>query len=792
LKKYIRGGRSVVNSKLNIQNYYEYLKQFTAEKSGVSKRVERLLEDIHLSMNKPKKLWDDVGSVLDESTAEMPLIIRNALALKRKLEIAPLGLWEGQLIAGSICLYKEGIMITEKLPKYATSEEIEAASKLGLSVGSIVGHIVPHYPKLLTMGITGIKDFVNYQLKNTVEQDKIDFYKAVNISLDGLAAFSKRYSELLRSSAEETEDSSKKAELLEVSESLAHSPLYPAKNFHQALNCIWITHVAFQLTGNSLAIGRLDQHIIPYLIKDLKKKAIDLSIAQEMLDCFFIKFNERALNNEIVRNKTDMTKAQENNDKNWSKRSPFAHSTQKYNIRDSIDATNHWLQNVLIGGVKPEDGSDATNLATIMCLEAFKRNKLTNPCLTVRLHSRSPQYLLEMVGETLITGGGSPAIFNDDAIIKSLVDNGFPVEAARDYTNDGCWEVIVAGRTDFYFDRFNMLKCLEWALNRGCSRIDGKKEAPDLGDPKEIQSYEELINKFYILLDYELDGVMKKINNDFGKRAMIAPTPLLSALLEGPLENGIDMTAGGTRFITYGLIAEGLSHLIDSFAGVKKVIFEEKLATMKDLIDALDKNFEGCEALRHRMQSAPKYGNNNSYADEIGKEITGYFTEKVKELNLKYNKLKFLPGVGTFSWYMAIGEGLGATPDGRYSAEAVSSNFSPSLGVVNKGVTGAILSHSKMNMEELAVGAPLDLRVNENLVAGSEGRNRLLGIIRSFIQLGGNMLTLTVVSTETLRKAQREPEKYRDLRVRMGGWSAYFTMLSKEQQDHHIRKQEKF
>jgi choline trimethylamine-lyase len=781
----------MANSKLNPQNYCDYLKQFTAEESGVTSRVERLLEDIHLSMNKPKKVWDDVGSVLDENTAVMPLIIRNALALKHKLEIVPLGLWEGQLIAGSICLYKEEVIITEKLPKYASSEEVEAASKLGLSVGSIVGHIVPHYPKILTMGITGIKAFVNDKMKNVEEQDKIDFYRAVNIALDGLAAFSKRYAELLRCSAEATEDPLRKVELLMVSESLAHSPLYPAETFLQALNCIWITHIAFQLTGNSLAIGRLDQHINPYLIKDLEKGTIDFNTAQEMLDCFFIKFNERSINNEIVRNKTDIVKAQENNNKNWSNRSPFAHSTQKYNVRDSIDATNHWLQNVLIGGVKLEDGSDATNLATIMCMEAFRRNKLTNPCLTVRLHSQSPQYLLGLVGDTLIEGGGSPAIFNDDAIIKSLVNNGFPVEEARDYTNDGCWEVIVAGRTDFYFDRFNMLKCLEWTLNRGCSRIDSKSEAPDPGDPRTIQSFEELMKKFYSLLDYELDGVMKKINNDFGKRAMIAPTPLLSALLEGPLENGLDMTAGGARFITYGLIAEGLSHLIDSLAAVKRVIFEDRLATMEELIDALDKNYEGYDALRHRMQSAPKYGNNNNYADEIGKEITGYFTEKVKELNIKYNKFKFLPGVGTFSWYMAIGEGLGPTPDGRYSAEAVSSNFSPSVGVVNKGVTGAILSHSKMNMKELAVGSPLDLRVNENLVAGTEGRARLIGIIRSFIQLGGNMLTLSVVSTETLRKAQREPEKYRDLRVRMGGWSAYFTMLSKEQQEHHLRKQEK-
>jgi choline trimethylamine-lyase len=778
----------MANSKYDPKNYYEYLKELPDKESKVSPRVQILLEDIHLSMNEPKSYWNDTGSVLDYDTTKLPLIIRNALAVKHKLETVPLGLWKEQLIAGSAALYDEGITLSGNLPEHVTQQEAATASKFGISPNSIVGHIVPHYPRLLTMGVKGIKAFVDTMIEKTEEQDRIDFYNSVKISLDGLAVFAKRYADFLSSKAEVTENPLRKRELLASSESLAHSPLYPAENLLQALNCIWLTHIAFQLTGNYLAIGRLDQHIIKYLLKDLEEGTLDFKGAQELIDCFFIKFNERSINNEVVRSKVDFAKEQENSNKKWSKRSPFDHSTQKYNIRDSIDATNHWLQNVIIGGIKPEDGSDATNLATIMCLEAFKRNQLTNPCLTVRLHKQSPQYLLEMVADTLVKGGGSPAIFNDDAIINSLVESGFPIGEARDYTNDGCWEVIVPGRTDFYFDRFNMLKCLEWGLNRGRSRIDGKCEAPDLGDPRQIQSYEELMEKFNSLLHYELDGVMAKINNEFGRRAMIAPTPLLSALLEGPLEKGMDMTAGGARFITYGLIAEGLSHLIDSFAAVKKVVFEEKLATMTELIDALDKDFEGYEGLRRRLQNAPKYGSNNSYADNIGKELIAHFTEKVKELNSVYTKLKFLPGIGTFSWYMAIGEGLGASPDGRLSSQAVSSNFSPSLGAESKGVTGAILSHASMNMKELAVGSPLDLRIDEKLVSGEEGRGRLIGIIRSFIALGGNMLTLSVASTDALRKAQLEPEKYRDLRVRMGGWSAYFTMLSKEQQEHHIKK----
>ncbi|MFW6269990.1 MAG: pyruvate formate lyase family protein, partial [Bacillota bacterium] len=402
----------------------------------------------------------------------------------------------------------------------------------------------------------------------------------------------------------------------------------------------------------------------------------------------------------------------------------------------------------------------------------------------------SPMFLYEMVSEVLITGGGLPAIFNDEVIISSLIKKGFPEEEARDYTNDGCWEVIVPGKTDFYFDRFNMLKCLEWTLNRGHSRIDDKKEAPDPGDPDEFSSYEKVMKKFQNLLDYELKGIMDKISNNFGKRSMIAPTPFLSALLEGPIEQGKDMTAGGARFITYGLIGEGLSHLIDSLAAIKKVIFEENKAKMSDLIKALDNNFEGYEELWEKLQDAPKYGNNNPYADQIGERIINYFTNKVDKLNSQYDKINFLAGVGTFSWYIAIGEGLGPSPDGRKEAEQVSSNFSPSVGVASKGVTGALNSFTKMNLEDLPVGSPVDLRISSKLVTGHGGQERLTGLLKSFIEMGGNMLTLSVADIETLRKAQKNPQDYQHLRVRMGGWSAYFTMLSREQQEHHIQKQE--
>ena len=753
-----------------------------------SGRVKEIGESIRHSMTRPKRELNDFGSVLSEYGDE-PLIMRNARAVRKKFSEVPIAVWPGQLIAGSAALPEEGLIVGGGLPDYATAAEKEAARAAGLSVNSILGHIVPSYPKLLSKGASGIiKDALKYHAAAETDSSKA-FYNACVIVMDALTLLASRHSSLCEELSLRQRDPRRSAELTAMAEALRRCPANPAETFYEAVSAIWLTHLAFQLTGNHLAIGRFDQHVWPYFEKDIENGTIDPESAQEIVDCFFLKFNERASDNSISAGNTDFIKAKKINEANWAERDPFAHTTQRTNARDGVDATNHWLQNVIVGGVKP-DGTDASNPVTYMCLEAFDRNRMTNPCLTARLSKISPDGLYEKCCVTLINGGGLPAFFNDDAIVPALVSWGIAPEDARDYTNDGCWEIIVAGRNDFYFDRFNMLRCLEWALNRGRSRADGKREAPDPGDPDSFASYDEVYGAFLHELHYELEGLTEKNYRQLGSRSAIAPVPLLSALLEGPMESGGDMTERGAKYVTYGLIAEGMSHVIDSLAAIKKVVFEERAATMRELIDALDKNFVGYGALRNKLLAAPKYGRNESYADIIGADIVDLFAKKVRELNRKYNGMIFLPGAGTFSWYIAIGEGCGASPDGRLANEAVSSNLSPSAGAATRGITGSILSHASFDMTNLPVGSPADLRVSRKLTEGESGLARLVGVVKSFVSLGGNMLTLTVADTAELRAARARPEQYRDLRVRMGGWSAYFTMLSDEQQEHHIRKQE--
>jgi formate C-acetyltransferase len=239
------------------------------------------------------------------------------------------------------------------------------------------------------------------------------------------------------------------------------------------------------------------------------------------------------------------------------------------------------------------------------------------------------------------------------------------------------------------------------------------------------------------------------------------------------------------------MLAESAAHAIDSLTAIKTVIFEDGQATMADLCDALDADFEGFAPLRARLLAAPKYGNDDAQADEVGRQVVDSFGRIVAHHAESHRtSIRFPCGVGTFSWYIGIGEGLGASPDGRRAGEPVSSNFSPALGRDLAGLPGAILSYAKMGHSNLPAGGPLDLRLARRLVRGEEGTERMAGLIRGFVDTGGTMMTLTVADTEELYAAQQSPDQYRSLRVRMGGWCAYFTMLSREQQDHHIRRQE--
>ena len=745
-------------------------------------RVKELRERVRAAMYREAVMWQCPERVDDAVMAE-PVAVRKARAIALKLSAMPTDLWEDQLFAGSLTLEEPRLHAERPFPEYLTEAELVDAKERGLSTGCF-GHIVPDYPALLSEGLVAIRENAARENAAARSLDEQAFLESVIIAIDGVLHYAQALADRCRLQAESAGDG-RREELLKMAENLDHVPAYPAQTFWQALQSVWLLHMIFHATKNNNAIGRIDQYLWPFLERDLSAGTIDIDRAAELVDCFMLKFNERAQTNE-----DQMPDRRIDEKTDFSLRTRHGTSSQIGTSRDRIDATNHWLQNIIVGGIDPH-GRDGTNPVSFLILRGFRDNRMTNPLVTVRAHRNSPDSLIRYASEVLKEGGGMPAFFNDEALVPALENLGIETQDARDYTNDGCWEVIIPGRTDFKFQRLSLMLCLEWALNRGVTRRTGEFEGADTGDPRLFSSFDDVWDAFTRQVDTMVGQTVKSVVEKRDERNIYAPVPLLSAMIDGTIAARRDLTAGGAKYRTHGMLAESAAHTIDSIIALKKVVYEDRRVSMKTLCDALDADFAGFEDARKLMRDAPKYGNDDLYADDIGRKVIGTFTEIVRRHAAAHEAVVRYPcGVATFSWYIGIGEGLGSSPDGRLSGEPVSSNFSPALGRDMQGLPSAILSYGGMPHHRLPAGGPLDLRVARKTVDGEDGTQRLMGLVKGFIETGGSMLTITVADTEELKAAQRDPDRYESLRVRMGGWCAYFTALSREQQNHHIKRQE--
>ena len=765
---------------------------------GDTPRVQSLRQRVCEAMERPPVLWDCPARIPAQFMSDA-LAVRKARAIALKLSLMPTDLWAGQLFAGSMTLEEPRVHAEFAFPDYTTATERTAAAQRGLSIRSVFGHVVPEYSTLLARGLRGIRADAEDQRTRCRDAEASAFLDSACIAMQAVMDYAARLAQQCTREAEAAPDGERATELRQMGANLMQVPAGRAQTLWQALQAVWLLHMVFHSTLNGNAMGRLDQYAWPFLQADLDAGRLSLPLAAELLDCFCLKFNERAqttadlLPEAREARPAGLRRTRHSTSSQLTVAATGAVTDRWFRAggdRDRLDATNHWLQNIVVGGLTP-DGTDGTNPLTLLLLDSYGRNRMTNPLLTVRVHAGSPDGLVNRVCEVLKEGGGMPAIFSDEAIIPALERIGIPTPDARDYTNDGCWEVIIPGRTDFRFQRLSAMLCLEWALNRGRSRYDDRQEGVDTGDPRAFSSYEAVWRAFQIQLDAMIRGLVTQVIETIDDRHTIAPVPLLSAMIEGPIASQRDLTAGGARYRTFGLLAESAAHTIDSLTAIKTVVFQERWATMAHLCDALDADFIGHEALRAKLLAAPKYGNDDEEADAVGRALIDAFTAiAAKYAKAHESRVRFPCGVGTFSWYIGIGEGLGASPDGRRAGEPVSSNFSPALGRDLAGIPGAILSYGKMHHSSLPAGGPLDLRIGKRLARGEAGTARMRALLRAFVDTGGAMMTLTVADTEELRAAQREPEKHKSLRVRMGGWCAYFTMLSHEQQEHHIRRQE--
>ncbi len=758
-------------------------------------RATRLLAVVHRRMTQPQKAWGEnlaLGS--DPADAKLSLVNRRAQALRSVLSNMPIVIEQDDLIVGNTV--QDDAIVRTHMPSFATEAEHDLAKREGASIAAQLAHKTPYYPDLLKKGLSGINAEIDTKVAAILmcppsadRDEKLALFAAMRTECMGVIELAGRYSALAERLADREAEGTRSRELRSIADVCRRVPEYPARTFREALQAFWMMHYAFFSTETNISCGRIDQILNPYLTADLEAGQITLPEAQELIDCLWLRFNDRA---QICRdNFFNPERVDEVPDWAAGHRTRFAFAT------DAADAINHFGQNILLGGVLP-DGTDGTNEVSFLCLNALEKFAFTSPVVTVRFHQGSPGRFVDRSMEVLKTGGGMPYINNDDTIIAAYVELGVPPEDARDYANSNCWETMIQGKSDQELIRgMNFLLCLELALRRGVSSVHGQM-GPDTGDPRAFRSFDEVMQAWKSQLDFQLmtgiDYIGDRIANgtlEHSSHGKYRYNPLLSAVTLDCIKNGQDVIRGGARYTIWHVMGEAVANTIDSLAALKKFVFEDRVIDMDGLLAALNSDWQRHEDLRRRILArSPRFANDDDYADRIGTEMVNYFVERTRFHAARHPHVIFPCSIGTFSWYTMIGKEVGPTPDGRRNGDPVAANFSPAVGADLSGPTAAINSYVRMPVGRMAAGAPMDLRLSASSVRGETGTRRMAGLARAFVDMGGNMLTLTVTDVEELKRAMREPEKYRHLRVRMGGWSAYFVMLGEEQQRLHIQRVE--
>ena len=801
----------------------EHQQEPVGKSMPLTARVQKGCEDIEAIRSSKQPLWRERLTVLTDETVKLPLVKRKGLAISKQLAEMPVRIKDYELIVGHLfqCSLGTGV----PFPDYCTADELDAAGKKFVHPGAVFGHHCPSYERFLKYGIRGLRGLAEEKLAETRQKGgnagTESWYESVIIALDGLGSFFLRYRDLARQLAEAETDPDRKHELVNIADIAEHLSMEPPRTFREAIQAFWFTHVAFQATRNLLSLGRMDQYFWPFLERDLADGTTTIEQAQELIDLLWLKFNERLQSLELAEDSSyyfpdpdEMAKMSMDEIArsvpapwagyvgNWGQCLGGKTTSELIDWRGEL--YNEWLRTTTIGGQTP-DGKDATNPVTYLCLNAALRLGLPDPELYLRLHDNSPPELVQRAADVIRTGSAAPCLYNDEVIVPGLEKLGLPPEHARDYTSDGCWEVYSQGRTNFKYGIISLVEVLDRTLLP--ARWEGDLR-PQWGDPymKErdpfadarppdaygFSSFEELMASFKERLDRIVRRFIECIDEFRDERLYeIAPLPLLSALTEGPIESGKDLTLDGVTHNFHAPIFAGLSHTVDSLAAIKKLCFEQGAVDWPELLDAVKDNWQGKESLRQLvMTRAPAYGNDDDYADDIARDIVETCVERVREYagRVKHSHLKFPVALGTFQSYVGIGAVTGATPDGRLAHEPVSSNASPSVGRAANGQTAALNSYCKLPLVDVPNGSPLDVAM--------ENRPGLLkqmeAYIMSFVEKRGELLTISVNDCEKLKAARKEPETYRDLKIRIGGFQSYFTDLPPKMQDWQIRKCEQY
>jgi pyruvate formate-lyase/glycerol dehydratase family glycyl radical enzyme len=621
--------------------------------------------------------------------------------------------------------------------------------------------------KIYTQGFTDFKTEIERSIERLdFEGDPHAFEKreelrAMGIAADALIAFAKRHAERLGELAAVERHPDRKSELEKMAVICSRVPARRPRTFWEALQYYWFVHlgVITELnTWDSFNPGRLDQHLLPFFRRDLESGIMTEEDARELLQSFWIKFN-----NQPAPPKVGVT-AQESN-----------------------TYTDFCLIN--LGGVT-EEGADAVNELTYLILDVIEEMRLLQPSSMVQISRKNPDDYLLRALRIVRTGYGQPSLFNTEAIIEELLRQGKSIEDARNGGASGCVETGAFGKESYILTGyFNLTKVLEITLHNGIDPSSGELIGIETGDPKLFGSFNELYQAFERQIKYFID--IKIEGNVIIERlwADYLPAPFMSLLINDCIAKGMDYNDGGARYNSSYIQGVGLGTITDSLAAIRYHVYDEKNFELGRLFDALDRDFDGSEEVRGILvDETPKYGNDDDYVDGIASRVFESFFDAVDgRPNTKggHFRINMLPTTS----HVYFGSVVGATADGRRAGEPLSEGISPVQGADRKGPTAVLKSAAKIDHLKTG-GTLLNQKFTPQVLASDEGLEKLGHLIRAYFSMDGHHIQFNVVTAETLRKAQREPEKYRDLIVRVAGYSDYFVDLGEELQNEIIRRTE--
>lgn len=675
-----------------------------------------------------------------------------------------------------------------------------------------VGHVTVKYGEVLAIGFSGIKAKAQAELDKLCLADgdyqkKSRFLEAVMISCDAAIEYARRYARLALKEAEECTDPVRKRELLQIAQNCANVPEKGATGFYEACQSFWFVQQLLQIesSGHSISPGRFDQYMYPYYQKDMESGKITREFAQELMDCIWVKLN-------------DLNKCRD---------AASAEGFAGYSL----------FQNLIAGG-QNEEGIDVTNDLSFMSIQASMHVFLPQPSLSVRVWNGTPHEFLIRAAELTRTGIGLPAYYNDEVIIPSLMSRGLTLQDARDYNIIGCVEPQKSGKTEGWHDAafFNMCRPLELVFSNGIDK--GVRIGPATGNVEDMTTFEQFYDAYKKQMDYAIQLLVNADNAIDMAHAERCPLPFLSSMVDDCMKVGKTVQEGGAVYNFTGPQGFGVANMADSLYSVKTLVYDEKKITMGELKEALATNYgkglgaEDVAAMTAKIanelkeagktigekevaailntvvaaseapevkangkrilkliEEVPKFGNDIPEVDAFARDVAYTYTEPLQNYKNPRGG-SFQAGLYPVSANVPLGAQTGATPDGRLAYQPVADGVSPSAGKDVNGPTAAANSVSRLDHYIASNGTLFNQKFHPSALSGRNGLENFVGLIRSYFDQKGSHMQFNVVSRETLLDAQKHPEQYKHLVVRVAGYSALFTTLSKSLQDDIIRRTE--